>query len=316
MLLTSLTNFKNYINKDNATDDFVIEKLIMASSSDAENFTTKRLRGRTYGSNGLPAEFHNGNGTELMFPKEYPIISVGSLYDDTNRSFGSGTLKTASDYTIFSDEGMIQLNNNAVLGTVFNKGTANIKLIYTAGYDEFKIIGGRNDRLDFEETGSSELTATIAEGVYTASGLATVIDTALTAAGASVYTIIYDYFNSKFTFTSDRAGGSGTFKILWNTGTNQYRSIARLIGFQDDADDSDAASHTSDDSVLGIPGDLELAVLEIAHKKYNESNIGKKRAGLKSKAISGQNAGTTTYIIDAIPPHAKEILMNYQRHLV
>jgi len=33
-LLTSLQNFQNYINKTSATNDFVIEKLIMASSAD------------------------------------------------------------------------------------------------------------------------------------------------------------------------------------------------------------------------------------------------------------------------------------------
>ena len=314
-LLTSLTNFKNYIGKTSTTDDFKIEKLIMAASGDIDKFTGKRLRGRTYGANGLAAEFHDGNGKHRLFPRQYPIISVTSLYDDTNLSFGSDTLKTSTDYTIFSDEGFIQLNSTAVLGTIFNKGTANVKLIYTAGYDEFQVIDGVNDRLDFEETSATELTAEIAEGVYTASSLATALDTALTAAGASAYTITYDFYTGKFKIASDRAGGGGTFKILWNTGTNNYRSIARLLGFQDDADDADAASQTSDDSVLGIPGDLEHACLELTLYKYHDSPKGRDRAGLKSKQISGQNAGTHSYIID-MPPKVEKALLPYMRHMV
>ncbi|KKM75714.1 hypothetical protein LCGC14_1387460 [marine sediment metagenome] len=182
-------------------------------------------------------------------------------------------------------------------------------------YDEFQVIDGVNDRLDFEETSATELTAEIAEGVYTASSLATALDTALTAAGASAYTITYDFYTGKFKIASDRAGGGGTFKILWNTGTNNYRSIARLLGFQDDADDADAASQTSDDSVLGIPGDLEHACLELTLYKYHDSPKGRDRAGLKSKQISGQNAGTHSYIID-MPPKVEKALLPYMRHMV
>ena len=130
-----------------------------------------------------------------------------------------------------------------------------------------------------------------------------------------MYTITYDYFTGKFKIASDRAGGGGTFKVLWNTGTNNYRSIARLLGFQDDADDADAASQSSDDSVLGIPGDLEYACMELALYKLNDSHIGKQRAGIKSKALSGQNAGTHSYIT-GIPPKVEQLLMSYKRHLV
>jgi len=67
---------------------------------------------------------------------------------------------------------------------------------------------------------------------------------------------------------------------------------------------------------LGIPGDLEYACLELTLYKFNESKIGRNRAGLKSKTMSGQNAGTTSYVIDGIPPHVKEVLLRYKRHLV
>ena len=81
-MLTSISNFKSRINKDSTTDDDFIERLISQASDDIEKFTDRKLRGRTYGANGLDAEIRNGNGTNKLFAWEYPIIPVTSLYDD------------------------------------------------------------------------------------------------------------------------------------------------------------------------------------------------------------------------------------------
>jgi hypothetical protein len=106
------------------------------------------------------------------------------------------------------------------------------------------VIDARNNKLDFEETASTELTATLTSGSYTPADLATEIDTQLTAAGASAYTITYSAVTKKFTLASDRAGGGGTFKLLCQSGTNQATSAWDTIGF-DVEDQADAASHTS-----------------------------------------------------------------------
>ena len=45
---------------------------------------------------------------------------------------------------------MIQLYDDALLGGVFDTDIGNVKLIYTAGYDEFNIISGVNNYIDFE----------------------------------------------------------------------------------------------------------------------------------------------------------------------
>lgn len=299
-----------------AEDDFVIEKMIMKASMDIENFTGRKLRGRTYGSGGLAAELLDGMGTPRLFTGQYPISSVSSIHDDPEQNWSSDTLKASTDYTIFPDEGVIQLNTDALKGTIFSKGRANIRLIYTAGYDEFQVIDGYNDRLDFEETDSTELTAEIVEGVYTVATLMAALKTALEAVGDSVYTITYDYFTGKFKITSDRAGGGGTFEILWNTGTNKYRSIARLLGFQDDADDVDAASQEADDSSLGIPSDLEGACFELTLRKFKDGFIGSKRFDIKSKQQSGEYGGTTEYVGGAMPPSVAEVLEPYVRHMV
>ena len=100
------------------------------------------------------------------------------------------------------------------------------------------VIDSSNNKLDFEETASTELTATIPAGVYTPAALATALGTALDTAGASSYTPSFSLLNKKFKIISDLGGGGGTFKLLFASGTNQANSIHRLLGF----DDEDAAT--------------------------------------------------------------------------
>lgn len=109
---------------------------------------------------------------------------------------------------------------------------------------EYIIIDSTNNKLDFEETASTELTATLTAGTYTPAQLATEINTQLTSAGASAYTITYDSISRKFTLASDRGGGGGTFKLLAATGSNITVSAYPTLGI-DYADQADAASHES-----------------------------------------------------------------------
>lgn len=118
------------------------------------------------------------------------------------------------------------------------------------------IIDRFNDKIDFEETANTELTATLTHGAYTPSELATEVQTQLDAAGASSHTISYDSDTRKFTLASDRAGGGGTFTLLFGTGTNAGRSASSILGF-DVADQSDAASHESVYILGGISRLLE-----------------------------------------------------------
>lgn len=127
-----------------------------------------------------------------------------------------------------------------------------------SGGGNFVITAGENDKIDFEETAVTELTATITPGTYTADTLATEIETQLEASGASDYTVGYNIATLKFTLASDRAGGGGTFKILWQSGTNTATSIGTSIGFVVTSDDDDSASHTSDNVVIHTEEWLKL----------------------------------------------------------
>jgi len=310
-LLTSLTNLKTALNyATNTTYDHFLNQLIARATARCESYTGRKLRGRTYGSNGIAEEYYDGTGSSRLYTNHKPIISVSSLYDDLDRNFNSDTLFSSTDYAIFKAEGIIQLMPQSTKGSSFMRGIANVKLIYTAGYDEFQIIEDTNDRIDFNEGGSS-LVGNLTAGIYTASSLASHIATILTAAATATVTCTYNYHTSKFTITSDGA----TFELEWNTGDNSYRSAVWTLGYREAADDTAAVTYTSDDSVLGIPADLEQACTEICLRWFNESTYGKNTFDKKTERIEGQMAGTTSFDPKVLPKNAMDILETYKRRM-
>jgi len=317
-LLTSLDRFKNRVGKGAAdtTNDDQILSIIAEASGIADRFTGRNLRIRTYGGDDLDFEYADGNGSDTHQTKQWPIYSVTTVHDDTSRVWGSDFLKPAADYLIHRDKGELQLFPLATKGTIWKESTSNIKLAYTAGYGIFQIIDGVNDKIDFEETTSTELTATVAEGLYNVTDLLTALDTALDAAGASTHTCTYDYWESKFSLVSDRSGGTPIFKLLTTGGTNVGTSIWRTIGFSTLADvaDADPAVHQADNSALGIPADLEEAVLEIALRIYQMTpGFGGARFDIVTQSQSGSHGQVYRYDENRLPRNALATLKRFKR---
>jgi hypothetical protein len=117
------------------------------------------------------------------------------------------------------------------------------------------VVSATNKKLDFN-IGSTELTATVAEGTYiagatqaTALSLCKAIYDAIVAAEAvGTYTVAFSSSTKKFTITRS----TGTFAILWNTGTNKATGIATLIGYATTADDTGGLTYTSDTALVPV----------------------------------------------------------------
>ena len=128
-----------------------------------------------------------------------------------------------------------------------------------SGWGYFTIKANTNDRLDFEDSGSTVRAASLTPGNYVAANLASHIETQMEAVTTDAFTVEYLESSNKFKITND----TGTFELLWNTGTNKSRSIADTIGFDDAADDTGADNYTADDMRIhsdeGIVADLETA---------------------------------------------------------
>lgn len=98
---------------------------------------------------------------------------------------------------------------------------------------DYLIIDQNNNKLEFQETAGTTLTATLTSGTYTPSALATEVQTQLNATGGTpAYTVSYSAVTRKFTIASDRAGGS--VFILVGTGSNSLFSAHKLLGFDDE----------------------------------------------------------------------------------
>lgn len=306
--LVTLTDFKNYINKALTETDYDtnIESMITRASREIESYCKRRLRARDY------VEYRDGNGSHSLFVKQYPLISVTSLYDDLNYDFNATTLKAATDYNILEEEGTIDLLPTAAMGSIFTKGIQNIKASYYAGYDHFEVTTDINDKIDFKDDNAAAVVATLTPGIYTANDLCTEIDTQLTASGSKTYTVVYNRVSGLFTFTPS----SGTLQFLWDSGDNASQSCADLLGFNLD-DTTGASALTSDFGVLGIPADLSEACILLTLRHYKNGGLGGNRFDLASKSdsVSG-NTGTTSYVGGRLPPEVMSILTYYKRNIV
>lgn len=300
--LTSLQSFKTFGKLGTGTDfDGYISQMIAAISDRIEQYTRRKLRGRTY------TEYHDGKGYTNVYTKQRPIISVTSLYDDLAHVWGTGTLIATANYIILQDKGIIQLYSG-----IFATGVQNLKLTYIAGYNEYQIIVNVNDSINFKESGSgSELTATLVAGEYIISDFITHIKAQMEDVGTKTYTVTYSYTTGKITIAT-----SGVFlSLLWLTGANTAKSVGQLLGFDTSADSTESTSYTADNSSLGIPMDLELAANILMWRAWKESPYGNSRFDLKSKMVSGERAGTTTYVGGEMPPEVVSILSKYRRIL-
>lgn len=92
------------------------------------------------------------------------------------------------------------------------------------------VIDDTNNKLDFEETVDTELTATLTNATYSAATLCTEIKTQMEVVGASVYTVTFESGNV-FKIASDGAGGGNIFNLLCYTGTNASNGVLPYIGF-------------------------------------------------------------------------------------
>jgi len=121
-------------------------------------------------------------------------------------------------------------------------------LMGTAGLPGmYFIVSAANNKLDFGE-GGSQIEVTLSNGTYTATALCAEIKAKLDASvGALTYTVTHDATTRKFTISA-----GGTFELKWFSGTSKATDCSTLLGYSDAADDTGAATYTSDVAGVGI----------------------------------------------------------------
>lgn len=258
------------------------------------------------------------NGSQAIAFSAAPAISVGGWFLK---------LEGRSDWLRIASHAAASAN--AALDSKYHgaSGTLNYKVV-KLDYDlvpEYIAIDSQNDKLDFQETDGTQLTATLTHGVYTPAALATEVATQLDAAGADTYTVTYDPGTRRFTIaTNDNSTG---FKIQAGSGTNGHRSAWGTLGF----DDKDYTFVTS--SVTGSYDIIQISRLPQAidvHKgnSYGEdsgkiyqlsADVMSNKFPLKTVqegvpnhfAVVRQHRGRITIRFDRYPVEATRIVVPY-----
>lgn len=124
LALTDAVGCLLFANKQTLTapDNLLLEELINAVTDFMEDYCKRRFMKTAYAN-----ELYDGDGTEMLFLKNYPIVTIATIY---------WTYVDVADDLIDSDE--YKIYNSG--GYLFRSGGwiaghQNIKINYTAGYD-------------------------------------------------------------------------------------------------------------------------------------------------------------------------------------
>lgn len=122
--LISLSDVKTIMKLDSTNSDDILNLLIFTTSSIIETYVDRQFLTRTYTN-----EIQDGDGTNIIITKQWPINTFTSLYVDSNRLFEDTALRDSTTYVVNSENGIIILDEEVY------KGNGNIQLTYNAGFE-------------------------------------------------------------------------------------------------------------------------------------------------------------------------------------
>lgn len=122
--ITTLADVKTYLRMTKAADDELLKRLINIVSADCQNRHCQRLFLKQTHTD----EVHDGNDSDTMFMKHYPIVSVASI---TKYKNATALTVLGTDFDFDADAGEIVL----LSGHTFTKSYREVKITYDAGFD-------------------------------------------------------------------------------------------------------------------------------------------------------------------------------------
>jgi len=130
--LCAIADVKSALDITTTNKDTLITALVAAASAWIEGEAD-----RTFASTSYTEAFSPGRddrvmrGLTVLRPRQYPLISVTSLHQDSDRVFDASSLIAAADY--FTGSLTVELYEDG--DTVsFDPGQRTVQLIYVAGY--------------------------------------------------------------------------------------------------------------------------------------------------------------------------------------
>jgi len=139
--------------------------------------------------------------------------------------------------------GNIDCSGDIVLGTYRRHFPFIAQMLHNSPTSDITfVVSATNNKMDLNENGGAELTATLDAGNYSIAQLEAELKKQLEVAGAGTYTAEYNRATRKFTIS---ATGVTTFSFLFKTGTNRLVSPYDMLGFSTGADMTGALTITS-----------------------------------------------------------------------
>lgn len=138
--LTTRAAVKTYLGITVTTWDAILDVLVTQASKAIERYCYRVFAAASY------TEYYNGNNNQRLCLRQYPVNSITSIHDDTDREFAAVDLIATTDYTFDTNSGIVYFD-----GVTLTKGLRNIKVVYNAGYSTipedlvlacYKLIGG------------------------------------------------------------------------------------------------------------------------------------------------------------------------------
>jgi len=175
-------------------------------------------------------EYHDGDGSNFIIPRNIPIISITKVWDDTGRAFTDGEEIAAADLVVTHDDKRITYD-----GGIFTIGVGNVKATYTVGYatipwtlQEFCLETVRIYFRDITEKRDGITARTIAGGSITtvSEDIADLFDssrsTYLGASAISTITMFNDSVLSELHMIVP-----GSYEYVWDMKRNKWFQIVR-----------------------------------------------------------------------------------------
>lgn len=195
------------------------------------------------------------------------------LIDSRNRNSGD-----SQSYNISLEE---NLNGTYELAT------------FSMSNNFYNVVTGENDKIYLNHSVDGNRTATLTQGNYTGSTLATMLKTVMDAAMATItFTVAYSSSTGKITFTPS----GGTFGFRFSSNSSQ---TARYVIGKNAVDDSNGASQVSDNPIeLSLHKHICIKIAQDSNQHVTLSN--------------GVEASLIIPIDDSVP--FNEGIIQYQRN--
>lgn len=126
--LVTLEEVKTHLVLTDTNSDEQLNNLMSEMSREFIERIDRDIRKKTR------TEYHDGKiGQTSICLEHYPVISITSIHDDTDRQFGSNELIPSDDYSFHASSGIVNFE------TSLSSGFKNVKVVYVSGYEETDI---------------------------------------------------------------------------------------------------------------------------------------------------------------------------------